>query len=532
MLTTSGWKSCNSPRSYCMTLFFSFLLMSGCAMVGPDFQTPEAQVAQAWSQAGQDAVTQGSADHETWWQNFNDPALNDLINKAYSQNLDLQIAGLRVYEARALLGFAAGTLYPQSQSLRGSASTIKISENSDPVSALPPGLFDRDFNRYGVGFDAAWELDFWGRFRRGIESADANFAASIATYDDFMVTLSGEVATAYVLLRSLEERLSYAESNVAIQQRSLEIADVRFRNGLVTELDVQLAKALLGNTRSLIPEFNKRIRQTRLALSLLLGMPPNDLQDIIGGRGVIPDMPNSIALGAPADLLRRRPDIRRAELLAAAQSARIGIAEADKYPAFRLIGSVGYAAESSSDVFNSGSDLHFGAFTFNWKFLNYGRLKNKVRVEDARFQQAAIAYQNTVLNAAREVESNLTAYLRARDRVTSLNDSVEASRRAVELAQTQYRDGVISYTLVLDAQQFLLLNEDLLTAARGEVARSLIATYKALGGGWQLRQADTLVSPKTKDEMKERTNWGNLLEAEFVEPVAAEKRGSWREPDI
>ena len=146
MLTISECKSCNSPRGYCMALFFTFLLMSGCAMVGPDFQTPEAQVAQAWSQAGQETVTQGSADHETWWQNFNDPALNDLIDKAYSQNLGLQIAGLRVYEARALLGFAVGTLYPQSQSLSGSASTIKISENSDPVSALPPGFFDPDFD--------------------------------------------------------------------------------------------------------------------------------------------------------------------------------------------------------------------------------------------------------------------------------------------------------------------------------------------------------------------------------------------------
>jgi len=191
-----------------MAVLFFFLIMSGCAMVGPDFQTPDVQIAQAWSQAGQEVNSKGSADHETWWQNFDDPALNDLIDKAYSQNLGLQIAGLRVYEARALLGFTAGTLYPQSQSLRGSASTIKISENADPLSALPPGFFDREFDRYGASFDAAWELDFWGRFRRGVESADANFAASIATYDDFMVTLSGEVATAYVQLRSLEVRSS------------------------------------------------------------------------------------------------------------------------------------------------------------------------------------------------------------------------------------------------------------------------------------------------------------------------------------
>jgi NodT family efflux transporter outer membrane factor (OMF) lipoprotein len=501
-------------------------------MVGPDYQTPDAEVAERWSAAQEAAVVEGSGDHEHWWKNFNDPVLDTLIEKAYAQNLGLQVAGLRVYEARALLGFATGTLYPQSQSFRGSASTIEISENADPVNNIPSGLYDAEFDRFGTSLDAAWELDFWGRFRRGVESADANMAATMATYDDFLVTLTGEVATAYVLLRTLEERLAFAENNVSIQERSLEIAEVRFRNGLVTELDVQLAKALLGNTRSIIPELNKGIRQTRLALSLLLGMPPSDLRQVIGGSGKIPATPQSIALGAPADLLRRRPDIRRAELQAAAQSARIGIAEADKYPSFRLIGTVGYAAESSGDLFDSGSDLSLGAFAFNWKFLNYGRLRNKVRVEDARFQQAATVYQNTVLNAAREVESSLTAYLQSQDRVEALGGSVEASRRAVELAQTQYRDGVISYTLVLDSQQFLLLNEDQYTAARGEVARSLIATYKALGGGWQMRQGESLIPAEVREEMLQRTHWGELLEVESVEPVPEEERGSWRAPDF
>ncbi|ARN72696.1 hypothetical protein BST96_00340 [Oceanicoccus sagamiensis] len=516
----------------CLALLFTGALMTGCAMVGPDYEAPDSEINQEWAEATGEGVTTNTDNYEQWWQNFNDPVLNDLIERAHSQNIGLQIAGLRVYEARALLGFAAGTLYPQSQGINASASKTRVSRNADPVSTLPDGLFDRSFERYGTSFDAAWELDFWGRFRRGVESADANFASSIATYDDFLVTVSGDVATAYILLRTLEERLAYAESNLAIQSRSLEIAQVRFKNGLVTELDVQLAKALLANTQSIIPELNKGIRQTRLALSLLLGMPPSDMQAIVGGRGVIPTTPNTIALGAPADLLRRRPDIRRAELIAAAQSARIGMAEAAKYPSFRLIGGVGYASEYGSDLTDTGSDMNFGAFTFNWNFLNYGRLRNNVRVEDARFQQAAAAYQNTVLNAAREVESNLTAYLRSRERVVALTDSVTASRRAVELAQTQYRDGVISYTLVLDAQQFLLLNEDQLTAARGQVARGLVATYKALGGGWQTHGGDSFVAEEIKDEMRERTNWGDLMEAESVKPVAAEDRGSWRAPDL
>ncbi len=507
------------------------VLLSACAMVGPDYETPETQVTQQWASARAEAVSAGAADHSDWWTNFNDPALNELIDRAYGQNLGLQIAGLRVYEARSLLGFAAGTLYPQVQSLNGSAATIEISENADPVTSLPPGLIDTSFDRYGTSFDAAWELDFWGRFRRGVESADALFAASLASYDDFLVTLTGDVASAYILLRTLEERLDYAESNEKIQQRSLEIASVRFRNGLVTELDVQLARSLLGNTQARIPVFKRGIRQTRLALSLLLGMPPSDLEDILGGRGMIPNTPQQIAVGIPADLLRRRPDIRQAELLAAAQSARIGAATADMYPSFRLIGTVGYAAESSGDVFDSGSDLSLGAFAFNWKFLNYGRLRSKVRIEDARFQQAATAYQNSVLNAAREVESSLEGFLRSKQQVTALTESVDAARRAVDLAQTQYREGNISYTLVLDAQQFQLLNEDQLTAARGEVARNLIATYKALGGGWQMREGRDLIPDATREEMMQRTNWGGLLEADAVEPVPAEERGSWRLPD-
>ena len=511
------------------------LLVSGCAVVGPNFQKPDAAVNEAWSDAEEQAISAEPAEHREWWKNFNDPVLDTLIQTAYEQSLTLQVAGLRVYEARAILGVAAGTLYPQGQSIGASASRIELSENAEPISNLPPAvgsLVDTSFSNYRLGLDAAWELDFWGRFRRGVESADANLAATIATYDAILVTLTGEVATAYVLLRTLEERLAFARSNVAVQQRSYEIADVRFRNGLVTELDVQLARTLLGNTKATIPVIETGIRKAKLALSVLLGMPPGDLRDILGEPGTIPVSPENVAVGIPADLLRRRPDIRRSELQAAAQSARIGIAKADMYPAFRLIGTVGYTADSTGDLLESDSVAGIGAIGFNWKFLNYGRLRNNVRVQDAKFQQLVAAYENTVLNAAREVEDGLVRFLRAREQVTYLTDSVEASKRAVELAQTQYRDGVISYTLVLDAQQFMLLNEDQLTAARGKVASSLVATYKALGGGWQIREGNDFIPAPVKDSMGKRTNWGDLLEPAAVEPVPADQRGTWRAPDM
>ncbi len=510
------------------------LLASGCAMVGPDYKKPEAPVDDEWTQPEDTVVRSESVDHREWWKNFNDPTLDRLIETAYEQSLTLQIAGLRVYEARAILGVAAGTLYPQGQSAFGSAGRVKLSENAEPIANLPPAvgsLVDTSFGNYRLGVDAAWELDFWGRFRRGIESADANLAASIATYDDVLVTLTGEVATAYVLIRTLEERLEFAKSNVALQQRSYEIAEVRARNGLVSELDVQLARTLLNSTRATIPVINTGIRKAKLALALLLGMPPSELAAILEGPGAIPSAPTSVAVGIPADLLRRRPDIRKSELQAAAQSARIGVAEADLYPAFRLIGTVGYAANSTSDLISSDSIGGFGVVGVNWKFLNYGRIRNSVRVQDAKFQQLVAVYQNTVLNAAREVEDGLYSFVKAREQVVHLTESVEAARRATELAQVQYRDGVISYSLVLDAQRFQLLNEDLLTEARGGVATSLIATYKALGGGWQHRDGEFFVDEDVRSSMSERTNWGDLLTPAAVDPVPEEQRGSWRQPD-
>ena len=524
-----------SNQCLAILIVSAIFFISGCAKVGPDFVTPTAEVEKSWIDGENEAVKTDFADYREWWKNFNDPILDNLIQKAYEQNLTLQIAGLRVYEARAILGVAAGNLYPQVQSVQVDIEAIELSENAEPVSNLPGFVgseVDTGFQNYRVGLDAAWELDFWGKFRRGVESADANLAAAISSYDDFLVTLTGEVALAYILLRTLEERLVFTRNNVAIQQRSLEIADVRFRNGLVTELDVQLARSLLGTTKSVVPTLETNIRQTKLALSLLLGMPPSNLQDHLGDSAKIPSTPEFVAVGIPADLLRRRPDIRQSMLSAASQSARIGIAKADLYPSFRLLGSIGYSADSTGDIFDSDSFFGFGAIGFNWKFLNYGRIRNNVRVQDARFQQLVANYQNSVLNAAREVESGISRFLSAKKQVKSLVDAVNASRRSVKLAETQYRDGIISYSLVLDAQRSLVLTEDELTAARGNVAQGLIATYEALGGGWQIRGDNQFISEEVQQAMSERTNWGGLITPAAVEPVPEGQRGTWRAPDF
>ena len=498
------------------------VVASGGCMVGPDYQRPAVDVQESWLAEEDERLRAVPPDYSQWWETFNDPALTALIEEASSSSLTLRVAGLRVYEARALLGRVRGNLFPQIQNLSGGYSRIELSENTELIEILPDPvgeLTDNSYDNYFLGINAGWELDFWGRFRRGIEAADANLEGSLANYGDALITLRGEVAATYVLLRTLQELLDIAEQNVAVQARSLEIAQVRFRNGLTTELDPQQARALLRDTESLIPELSTAIRQAKNALSLLLGRAPSELDDLLGADATaIPAAPDMLDIGVPSELLRRRPDVQRAEMLAVSQSALIGAQKADLYPAFRLAGSVGYAADSTGDLFESDSVMGIGTFGFMWNFLNYGRIQNKIRAQDARFQQAIAGYQLTVINAAREVEDSLAFYIGAQEEEALRQDSVAAAERAVELALVQYRDGVTSYTTVLDTQRFQLLAQSLHVRTRGDVARSVIAAYKALGGGWDPAYSGDFVPDSVLEEMDERTNWGDLLT-----PVSAER---------
>ena len=283
----------------------SVALFSACTTLGPDFETPPADLETTWNEQSHALST--SQLPGDWWSVFNDPVLDRLVQMAYQQNLPLQIAGLRIFEARAQLGIAIGQQYPQNQQLNGSLTKVGLSENSPNFSKV---FTDDSYTQAGVGLDAAWELDFWGRFRRGVESASANLGASIADYDNALVSLTAEVARTYVVLRALEERLTIAQNNTVTQTRSYTIADVRFKNGAVSELDPSQALSLLKSTESTVPQLQSRIRQAKHALSTLLGMPPGDLQDILQVTGTIPQAPAAIDIGVPADLLRRRPDIR------------------------------------------------------------------------------------------------------------------------------------------------------------------------------------------------------------------------------
>lgn len=443
-----------------------------------------------------------------WWTLFNDPVLNGLVETAKLRNNNLEIAGLRVLEARAQLGVAVGAQYPQSQFVQGSAAYISPSENTG---------FDSNFWQYGLGANIAWEVDFWGRFRRGIESADAAYLASIAAYDQAMVLLTAQVVDTYILIRSIEEQLRIARENAAIQQRSYDIAAVLYRNGEDSELDMQQANTLLLSTLATIPSLEVSLKQAGNALSVLLGQAPGSVQQTLGS-GPIPILPPELSIGLPADMLRRRPDVRQAELLAMAQNALVGLAEADLYPSFSLTGSIGLSAgspgnSSFGDLFSSDAMTFSIGPSFVWPFLNYGRIRNTVRVQDARLQQALVNYRETVLQAARETEDAMAAYIGARQQVEILQQTVASASRSNELSTLRYREGFSDYQRVLDAQQALFTQQQRYVTTSGETVRSVVSLFKALGGGWQGRADYPFIDSQTIEEMQQRTDWGDLLES-------------------
>ncbi|MEK6194245.1 MAG: TolC family protein, partial [Deltaproteobacteria bacterium] len=407
-----------------------------------------------------------------------------------------------------------------------------------------PGA-DFNYGNVDLGFDAAWELDFWGKFRRAVESDMGKLDASIASYDDLMVTLTAEVARTYVFICTQEVRLTIARENVKIQEQSLQIAETRFKEGDVTELDVQQAKALLHDTQATIPRIQAGLRQSRNGLAILLGILPGELEDILKAPKPIPAVPAEVNAGVPAELLRRRPDIRLAERQLAAQSALIGVAKADFYPHFTLFGFIGLRASDAAltatgfpggssfgDLWNSDSVSFFGGAGVTWNIFNYGRTKNRVRVQDARFEQLVVNYQNTVLKAAQEVEDAMVAFLRSQEEVKFLSESVKAATRSVDLSMIQYREGLTDYQRVLDTQRFQSQEQDLLTEVEGSVVLNFIAMLKALGGGWQIREGRDFVPEETRKKMQQRTDWGDLLTpAKLETPPDNEDKPRWRAPE-
>ncbi len=481
------------------------LPLTGC-MITSAFIHREPRLAQVWSfEADARVGTQAAVDAE-WWKSFQDPALDRLIELAYQQNLPLQVSGLRIAEARAQVGIALGDQFPEIDAV----GAITKEQVSNRVATGP--VLDRNFSNYQAGFDAVWEVDFWGKYRGEVKARRAQLEASKADYQNALVSLSAEVARTYTLLRTNEVLLELAHENVRLQEEGLRIADARLRFGTTTELDVSQARSLLESTRATIPEIQAQLDQSLNAMSVLLGEPPGAVQDLLCGPQAIPVAPATVAIGVPAQLLRRRADIRSAEWNALAQFDRIGVAKSDFFPSFTILGNFGWEAGDRGDIFEEGSDFYSFGPSVRWPILNFGRIRNNVRAQDARFQQAVVNYHDTVLRAAQEVEDALTGFLNSQDSFAATQNSRDAARRSVEIAFVQYREGAVDFQRVIDTQRELLQEENNLAQTQSLVATYLIALYKALGGGWEVREGRPVIADCMRAEMEQRTHWGDLLE--------------------
>jgi NodT family efflux transporter outer membrane factor (OMF) lipoprotein len=463
---------CTSPREYVQNGF----------KVGPNYCPAPAPVASHWIDANDARISSSPADLAHWWCVFNDPVLNRLVDCAYRQNLSLRQAAFRVLETRAQLAIARGEFFPQTQTNNGSYQRIGV-----PVTGSSPTTGARFFNEWNYGFNLAWELDFWGRLRRAIAAGEDNLDASVANYDQAIVTMLGDIAENYVTVRTDQERIRLLRDSVAVQQGVFNYIDVRLKAGYkVTQLDWDQAKQNLKATEAGIPALEINLRQSENALCMLLGIPPMDLENLLG-TGPIPTTPPEVAIGIPADLLRRRPDVRQAERLAAAQAEQIGIAEAQFYPIISITGDLNWQAQNFKDLFTSAAFNGSVGPQFQWNILNYGRIKNNVILQDATFKELVVVYQQTVLQAGLDVENGIATFLKAQVETKLLQESVQAANDAVKIVVLQYEKGEVDFNRYATIEQALVTQQDSMAQAEGQIPQGLIAMYRGLGGGWQMR---------------------------------------------
>ena len=489
-------------------------------MVGPNYCEPNAPVAGEYADAASPMIDTSVSANTRWWSVFADPELDQLIEQVHEQNLPLKAATWRIAESRALRNIAAANRFPQSQSAFGQYAHT---QNSLNLATAFPG-FPLTIDDWSAGFDASWEIDLWGRIRRNVRAADAQLSASIRDYDFALVTLIGDVASLYVQIRSLDERLELAKKNVELQQGSLSIAVKRFEAGRTSKLDVVQAESNLAATNSLIPQLELARRQSLNALAVLLGTPPGHAEELLSAPGRIPEVPSEVMVGIPAELICRRPDIRSAERLMAAQFEQIGIAEADLYPTFVLGGTLGYQAAKFSDLFDASSFTGTAAPGFRWNILNYGRLRNNIRVQEARVNQIRFDFENQVLIAQREVEDAIVEFIKSSEQYVFDNDNADANREAVELALASYKEGKEDFGRVFVVQTNLVSAQDQLVATKAAMALAVVKTYKALGGGWEIRcdgLADQYVESTSSMDVTIETSSTELGAREPPQPVVA-----------
>jgi multidrug efflux system outer membrane protein len=474
--------------------------LAGCA-VGPDYHPPETKVPSTWD--GQNVVTPDQPSKTAvnpvelvaWWNSFKDPTLSSLVEMAVRANLDLRLAEARIRQARAARGVAGAPLWPEVDA----SALYQRSQGSSEVGgggaiATAGGLR----NLWQAGLDASWEIDIFGGTRRGIEAATADLKAAVEDRRDVLVTLVGDVGNNYISLRGLQKQIAIAQDNLKAQQHSAEITEKRYKAGFVGALDVANAKAQVATTQATIPVFEASARAAIYSLGVLLGREPAVLEKDLSREAPIPPVPPEIPVGLPSDLLRRRPDIRRAEAQVHAATARIGVATADLFPKFNLAGSFGLSASDVTRIDRWTSNYWSWGPSVTWPIFAGGRIYWNIKVQNALQEQALLTYEKTVLTALKDVETALVAYSKEQEHRKALTEAVANNRRAVDLAMTLYVAGRSDFLNVLIAQRSLFATEDALAQSTRTVDTNLIALYKALGGGWESGQPAPAGGKETK----------------------------------
>ncbi len=500
----------------------SYLLLSAC-MIGPNYKEPVKTITPHW--LNHDKLIQEKPLRDAlWWKVFHDPTLTDLIYQGYKNNLTLQSAGVRVLQARAQLAQAVGAFYPQQQAAMGNFTHQRIG-GSSLQEVLPSNFYTA-----ALGASATWELDFWGKYRRAILANDATFLASYAAYDYALVTLTADIATTYINIRTIQELIDVTEKNIEVQAQGLEIARSRFKNGESSLLDVEQAKTELYQTESTLPKYRADLQRQKDALAVLLGTTPDCIDALLGKRRAIPKaLPQMVAVGIPKEALANRPDIYQARMEAIAKSENIGATKANLFPAFSLAGTFAFSSNnigsnSLGELLTWGNRSTSAGPSFSWPILNYGQITNAVRQQDAIFQQSLLNYLNLILKVQQEVQDNITLYVETKKSVDDLVIANNAAIKSMKLALVRYREGESDYTPVLDSERQQLRAQTSLTTARGDISIALVTLYRALGGGWKIRGCNDIVPLQIKKEMAQRTNWGTLLKQQNHEPPKSRKQ--------
>ena len=484
------------------------LCLTAC-MVGPDYKEPKTDVAKHWAKKDT-SVKETTFKQDTWWDVFDDPNLTELIYHGYHNNLTLQATGVRILQARAQLAKSVGGLYPQLQTMNGNYLGYRI--GGSYLQDVLPSSFDAAL----LGFSANWEIDFWGKFRRSVRSRDANFLSSVAAYDSALVTLTSDIAHAYVGVRGSESLIHITKQNITLQEKSLALTNARYRAGASSLRDVEEAKTQLAETQAILPGLISQRQIQKDALAVLLGMVPNDIDALLNKKYGIPKAPETIEVGIPREMLIRRPDVRQARLDAIVQSELTGATKAELFPALSLGGSFYFAGNTIngatlSEMFNWSNRNIVAGPGLNWPILNYGQITNMVRTQDALFQEKLLNYMNVILMAQQEVQDNMTRYIETKKSIKHYEEAVRAAMKATQLTLIQYREGETGYTSVLYAQQQQLYTQMALVNANAELPKALVGLYRALGGGWQIRSNHDYIPETIKREMAKRTYWGSLM---------------------